>query len=323
MQVDRHCKEPDMASDRLPEIRAFFDEPTFTVSYLVWDPVTHRGAVIDPVLDYDPASGEVDIRSVEKILAAAKVAGVAVEWVLETHAHADHLSGAPFIKAKTGAQIGIGEHIKEVQRIFRPVFNATDLKTDGSDFDRLFRDGEQFAIGNLTAEVLYTPGHTPADVSYRIGDAVFVGDTLFMPDYGTARADFPGGDARKLYRSIHRLLALPAETRLFMCHDYKAPGRDSYAWETTVRAERETSVHVSDGVSEDDFVAMRNARDATLSAPRLLLPSIQINIRAGRFPPAESNGVRYLTIPVKAKGAGAATALIASGAVDADQHMRA
>ncbi len=307
------------------KIRAFFDEPTFTVSYLVWDPATRRGAVIDPVLDYEPASGEVDIRSVEKILAAAEVEGLTLDWVLETHAHADHLSGAPYIKAKTGAKIGIGEHIKEVQRIFRPVFNATDLKTDGSDFDRLFADGEKFTIGSLAVEVLYTPGHTPADVSYRIGDAVFVGDTLFMPDYGTARADFPGGDPHKLYRSIRRLLALPPETRLFMCHDYKAPGRDTYAWETTVQAERETSVHVSDGVGEKEFVAMRNARDATLAAPRLLLPSIQINIRAGRFPPAESNGVRYLTIPVKAKSTDAASVLTAGNttAVDTDQRAPA
>jgi glyoxylase-like metal-dependent hydrolase (beta-lactamase superfamily II) len=301
-----------MVTDNSVKIRAFFDEPTFTVSYLVWDPARLRGAVIDPVLDYDPASGEVDIRSVEKILAAAKAEGVAIDWALETHAHADHLSGAPYIKAKTGARIGIGEHIRDVQCIFLPVFNATDLKTDGSDFDRLFADGERFAIGDLTAEVLYTPGHTPADVSYRIGDAVFVGDTLFMPDYGTARADFPGGDAHALFRSIRKLLALPPETRLFMCHDYKAPGRDTYAWETTVRAERETSVHVSDDVAEEDFVAMRNARDATLAAPRLLLPSIQINIRAGRFPPAEANGVHYLTIPVKAKNAAVAS-LLATG----------
>ncbi|HEX7076285.1 MAG TPA: MBL fold metallo-hydrolase, partial [Hyphomicrobiaceae bacterium] len=202
----------------------------------------------------------------------------------------------------TGAKIGIGEHIKEVQRIFRPVFNATDLKPDGGDFDHLFADGEDFHIGELEVEVIYTPGHTPADISYKIGDAVFVGDTLFMPDYGTARADFPGGDARKLYRSIQKLLALPPETRLFMCHDYKAPGRDTYAWETTVKEQRENNVHLKGGVTEDAFVAMRTARDATLSAPRLLLPSIQVNIRAGRFPPAEDNGVRYLTIPVKLKG---------------------
>ncbi|WP_339035756.1 MBL fold metallo-hydrolase [Bradyrhizobium symbiodeficiens] len=285
-----------------PVIRSFFDEPTNTVSYLVADPATKKAAIIDPVLDYDHSSGEADTRSVEAMLKAAEDAGNTVEWVLETHAHADHLSGAPFIKAKTGAKIGIGEHIKDVQRIFRPIFNATDLKTDGSDFDHLFHDGERFKVGELEVEVLYTPGHTPADISYKIEDAVFVGDTLFMPDYGTARADFPGGDAHKLYRSIKRLLALSPETRLFMCHDYKAPGRDTFAWETTVREQRENNVHAKDGVSEDEFVAMRQARDTKLSAPKLLLPSIQVNIRAGKFPPAEANGVRYLTIPVKLKG---------------------
>ncbi|MDI2075835.1 MBL fold metallo-hydrolase [Bradyrhizobium sp. Mp27] len=285
-----------------PIIQAFFDEPTNTVSYLVADPATRRAAIIDPVFDYDHNSGEVDTRSVEAMLKAARDAGNTIDWALETHAHADHLSGAPFIKATTGAQIGIGEHIKDVQRIFRPIFNATDLKTDGSDFDHLFRDGERFKVGELEAEVIYTPGHTPADISYKIGNAVFVGDTLFMPDYGTARADFPGGDAHKLYRSIKRILAMPPETRLFMCHDYKAPGRDTYAWETTVREEREKNVQVKEGVTEDEFVAMRQACDATLSAPRLLLPSIQVNIRAGKFPPAEANGVRYLTIPVTLKG---------------------
>ncbi len=285
-----------------PIIRAFFDEPTNTVSYLVADPATKKAAAIDPVLDYDHNAGEVDTRSVEAMLEAAEEAGYTIEWTLETHAHADHLSGSPYIKAKTGARIGIGEHIKDVQRIFRPVFNATDLKPDGGDFDHLFADGERFNIGELEVEVIYTPGHTPADISYKIGDAVFVGDTLFMPDFGTARADFPGGDAHKLYRSIQRLLALPPETRLFMCHDYKAPGRDTYAWETTVGEQRENNVHLKGGVSEDEFVAMRTSRDATLAAPRLLLPSIQVNIRAGRFPPAEDNGVRYLTIPVKLKG---------------------
>jgi len=285
-----------------PIIRAFFDGPTHTVSYLVADPATRRAAVIDPVLDYDDNEGEVDTRSVEAILKSAAEQGFEIVWALETHAHADHLSGAPYIKAKTGARIGIGEHITDVQRIFRPIFNATDLKTDGSDFDHLFKDGERFAIGELTAEVLYTPGHTPADISYRIEDAVFVGDTLFMPDYGTARADFPGGDARQLYRSIRKLLALPDATRLFMCHDYKAPGRDHYAWETTVKDQRESNVHIGGNKGEDDFVAMRTARDAKLSAPKLLLPSIQVNIRAGRFPPAEANGVRYLRIPVKLKG---------------------
>ncbi|WP_372426602.1 MBL fold metallo-hydrolase [Salinarimonas chemoclinalis] len=281
-----------------PVIRAFFDEPTNTVSYLVSDPVTRKAAVIDPVLDYDHKAGTVTTDSVETILAAAAEAGLDVVWALETHAHADHLSGAPYIKAKTGARIGIGEHIKEVQRIFRPVFNATDLKTDGSDFDHLFADGERFRIGDLEAEVLYVPGHTPADIAIRIADAVFVGDTLFMPDFGTARADFPGGDARKLFASIQRLLALPPETRLFMCHDYKAPGRDTYAWETTVAEQRRANKHVHEGVSEEEFVAMRTARDATLAAPTLLLPSIQVNIRAGRFPAKEANGVHYLTIPV-------------------------
>ena len=289
-----------------PIIRAFFDEPTNTVSYLVGDPATRKAAVIDPVLDYDHNSGTVDTRSVQAILKAADEAGSTIVWTLETHAHADHLSGSPYLKAKTGALIGIGEHIKEVQRIFRPVFNATDRKSDGSDFDHLFKDGERFNIGELEAEVTYTPGHTPADVTYKIADAAFVGDTLFMPDYGTARADFPGGDAHKLYRSIKRLIALPPETRLFMCHDYKAPGRDHYAWETTVAEQREKNVHLKEGVTEEEFVAMRTARDAKLAAPRLLLPSIQVNIRAGKFPPAEANGVRYLTIPVKFKNVDAA-----------------
>lgn len=282
-----------------PVIEAFFDEPTNTVTYLVADAATGSAAVIDPVHDFDPASGEVDTASVARVLAAADARGWRIEMVLETHAHADHLSGAPLIKARTGAWIGIGEHIRDVQKIFRPVFGLTDLKTDGSDFDRLFADGERFAIGSLTVEVMHLPGHTPADIAYRIGDAVFVGDTLFMPDYGTARADFPGGDARTLFRSIRKLLALPDETRLFLCHDYKAPGRDTYRWETTVGEQRRDSVHVHDGVSEDEFVAMREARDATLAAPRLLLPSIQVNIRAGELPAAEANGVRYLRIPVR------------------------
>jgi glyoxylase-like metal-dependent hydrolase (beta-lactamase superfamily II) len=281
-----------------PQITAFFHEPTNTVSYLVADPASGAAAVIDPVLDFDPASGVADTAAVDALLATADAAGRTITLVLETHAHADHLSAAPYIKAKTGALIGIGEHIRDVQKIFRPVFAADDLKTDGSDFDLLFRDGQRISIGSLEVEVLHTPGHTPADVSYRIGDAVFVGDTLFMPDYGTARADFPGGDARQLYRSIRRLLSLPRETRLFMCHDYKAPGRDDYRWETTVGAERDDSVHVSDAVSEDAFVAMREARDATLAVPKLLLPSVQVNIRSGRFPPAEANGVRFLRIPV-------------------------
>jgi len=282
-----------------PEIRAFFDEPTNTVSYLVWDPATKEGAVIDPVLNFDQRSGKATVQSADAMLEEAKRLGVQIKQVLETHAHADHLSGAPYIKLKTGATVAIGDHIRDVQRIFRPVFNAIDVSGDGSEFDHLFKDGERFKVGGIDAEVLYTPGHTPACISYQIGDAVFVGDTMFMPDYGTARADFPGGNARDLYRSIQRILSLPNETRLFMCHDYKAPGRDQYAWETTVGEERARNVHVREGVSEDDFVKMREARDATLAAPLLLLPSIQVNIRAGKFPPAEANGVRYLKVPVK------------------------
>jgi len=282
-----------------PTIQAFFDEPTNTVSYLVADPATKRAAIVDPVLDYNHASGKASTRSADTILAAADKAGLTIDWVLETHAHADHLSGAPYIKVKTGAKVGIGEHIRDVQKIFRPVFNATDLSGDGSEFDRLFADGERFVLGSLEVEVMHVPGHTPADVAYKIGDAVFVGDTLFMPDYGTARADFPGGDARILYRSIRRLLTLPAKTRLFICHDYKAPGRDQYAWETTVGEEREHNAHVKDDVSEDAFVAMREARDATLAAPQLLMPSIQVNMRAGHLPPPDPNGIQYLKIPVK------------------------
>jgi len=288
-----------------PNIRAFFDEPTNTVSYLVWNSGEKRGIVIDPVLDFDPASGTVDDGSVEELLKAAEDQGIAIEWVLETHVHADHLSGAPLIKARTGAKVAIGEHVREVQTIFRPIFGADDMKTDGSDFDRLLADGERFEAGGLTIEVIHTPGHTPACVSYRIGDAVFVGDTLFMPDYGTARTDFPGGCARQLYRSIQRLLSLPPETRLFMCHDYKAPGRDAFAWETTVEAERRDNRHVHAGVSEDEFVTMREERDRTLATPKLLIPSIQVNMRAGRFPPADEDGVRFLRIPVTLK-AGAA-----------------
>lgn len=280
-------------------IEAFFDEPTNTISYLVADPVSGEAAVIDPVLDFDLASGEADVRSADRIVATAAERGWRIAIVLETHAHADHLSAAPYIKAITGAVIGIGEHIRDVQKIFRPVFALDDLKTDGSDFDRLFADGERFKIGTLDVEVMHVPGHTPADVAYLIGDAAFVGDTLFMPDYGTARADFPGGDARQLYRSIRRVLSLPEEIRLFLCHDYKAPGRNDYRWETSVSEQRRASVHVHDGITEDEFVAMREARDATLAVPKLLLPAIQVNVRAGRFPEAEANGVRYLKIPIK------------------------
>jgi glyoxylase-like metal-dependent hydrolase (beta-lactamase superfamily II) len=288
-----------MPATARPEIQAFFDEPTNTASYLVWDPNSRQAAVIDPVLNFDGRSGHASVKSADAILAAADKAGLQITWVLETHAHADHLSAAPYIKLKTGAAVGIGEHIRDVQKIFRPTFNALDVSGDGSEFDHLFKDGERFPIGGLEGEVMYTPGHTPACVSYRVGDSVFIGDTLFMPDYGTARADFPGGDARTLYRSIRRLLDLPPETRLFLCHDYKTQGRDHYAWQTTVGEQRARNVHVHDGISEDEFVAMRQARDAKLGTPELLFPSIQVNIRAGKLPPADSNGVSYLKLPVK------------------------
>ena len=279
-----------------PRIRAFFDEPTNTVSYLVWDPDTAKGAVIDPVLDFDLASGEADVRSAEAILAAAEEEGVTIERVLETHAHADHLSAAPFIKGKTGARIGIGAHIRDVQKIFRPVFGMDDLKTDGSDFDDLFADGETFAIGSLTVEVLHVPGHTPADIAYKIGDAVFVGDTLFMPDFGTARADFPGGDAHQLYHSIRRLLALPEDTRLFMCHDYGPNGRD-IQWETTVGEEKAHNIHVGGGKTREEFIAFRTERDAQLSMPKLIIPSLQVNMRAGHMP-RDKDGNLMLKVPV-------------------------
>jgi glyoxylase-like metal-dependent hydrolase (beta-lactamase superfamily II) len=284
-------------------IHSFFDEPTNTVSYLVADAATKQACVIDPVLNYDHKSGEATVASADAILRKAEVEGFKIEWVLETHVHADHLSGAPYIKLKTGAKVAIGEHIRDVQKIFRPIFNALDVSGTGAEFDLLLKDGDLFKIGELSVEVIATPGHTPACVSYKIGDAVFVGDTLFMPDYGTARADFPGGDARALYRSIHRLLALPDETRLFMCHDYlPKTGRSQFVWETTVGEERAKNVHVHAGISEDEFVAMREARDKTLSAPTLLLPSIQVNMRAGKLPPADANGVQYIKVPISLVG---------------------
>ncbi|WP_284448067.1 MBL fold metallo-hydrolase [Pseudoxanthomonas mexicana] len=282
-----------------PRVHAQFDEATHTVSYVVWDPTTCRAAIIDPVLDYDHRTGRVSHRSADDLLGFVADQGLSVDWVLETHAHADHLSAAPYLKEKTGAPIGIGARITEVQRTFAPVFGLDDVSGDGREFDRLLRDGDTIALGGLQVEVMHTPGHTPACVSYRIGEAVFVGDTLFMPDYGTARADFPGGDARTLYRSIHRLLALPDATRLYLCHDYKAPGRDHFAWETTVGEEKTRNIHVGGCVDEASFVAMREARDATLAAPVLLLPSLQVNIRAGRLPDPDRDGRRFLRIPLK------------------------
>ena len=283
-----------------PGIQAFFDETTFTVSYLVSDPATGQAAVIDPVLDFDPKSGRTATHAADAILEAARQQNLAIKMILETHAHADHLSAADYLKRKTGASIAIGENITKVQNVFRPIFHADDVAGDGRPFDRLLRDGEHFSVGKLDVEVLYTPGHTPACVSYKIGANVFVGDTLFMPDYGTARADFPGGDARALYRSIHRLLALPPDTTLWMCHDYKAPDRETFAWKTTVADERARNVHVHEGVGEDDFVRMRNARDKTLAMPVLILPSVQVNIRAGQMPPPEEDGKIYLKLPVNA-----------------------
>lgn len=281
-------------------IHSFFDEPTNTVSYLVADASSKQAAVIDPVLNYDHKSGEASVASANLILHKALIENYSIIMVLETHVHADHLSGAPYIKLKTGAKVAIGERIKDVQQIFRPIFNAMDVSGDGAEFDVLMKDGDVFKIGNLQVEVIATPGHTPACVSYKIGDAVFVGDTLFMPDYGTARADFPGGDARQLYRSIRRILSFPPETRLFMCHDYLPKnGRNQFIWESTVAEERAANVHVHEGISEDDYVSMRQARDKTLDAPTLLLPSIQVNMRAGKLPPAENNGVQYIKVPIK------------------------
>jgi glyoxylase-like metal-dependent hydrolase (beta-lactamase superfamily II) len=281
-----------------PEVRGFFHAPTFTVSYLVWDRGSKRAAIIDSTLDFDQKSGHTGTAFAQTILDTVAHEGLRVDWILETHVHADHLTAAPFLKRATNAPVVIGAQVGVVQSAFKPVFNMTDMSTDGREFDRLVGDGEELALGALTIKVMHTPGHTPACVTYVIGDAAFVGDTLFMPDYGTARTDFPGGDARTLYRSIRKILALPPETRLFLCHDYKAPGRDRFAWETTVKAERESNIHIHDGVTEDEFAAMREARDKTLDTPALLLPAIQVNIRAGALPEPERNGVRYIKIPL-------------------------
>jgi glyoxylase-like metal-dependent hydrolase (beta-lactamase superfamily II) len=282
-----------------PAVQAFFDETTCTVSYVVHDPATRTCAVIDSVLDFDTPSGRTATRSVDALVNYINSESLSVRWLLETHAHADHLSAAPYLHERLGGQMAIGHEILRVQQVFGKIFNAgSDFATDGSQFDHLFGDGERFQIGALQAMALHVPGHTPACLAYVIGDAVFPGDTLFMPDYGTARCDFPGGDARQLYRSIRRLTALPEKARVFLCHDYKAPGRDRYAWETTIGAERSGNVHVRDGVGEDEFVAMRNHRDAALPMPKLLLPSVQVNMRAGQLPPPDDDGVSYLKLPV-------------------------
>ena len=281
------------------EVRTFFDEATFTATHVLHDPATRRGAVVDSVLDFDTAAGRTTTASADAVIAHIRASGIVLDWLLETHAHADHLSAAPYIQQHCGGQIAIGRDIMAVQNTFGKIFNLGDeFARDGSQFGHLFDDGATFSLGGIPAIALHVPGHTPADMAYIIGDAAFIGDTLFMPDYGTARADFPGGDARQLYRSIRRLLALPGETRLFLCHDYKAPGRDTYIWETTAEAQRTTNIHVHEGISEDAFTAMRTARDATLGMPRLILPSVQVNIRGGRLPPPEDNGTSYLKLPL-------------------------
>ncbi|MEO7072142.1 MAG: MBL fold metallo-hydrolase [Rhodanobacter sp.] len=283
------------------EVKSFFHAPSNTFSYVVWDPSTQQAAVLDAVLDYEAASGRTSHDAADALVAFVRTHGLAVQWVIDTHAHADHLSAAPYVQSQLGGTLAIGEHIRDVQEAFATLFNAgSDFATDGSQFDHLFVDGEQYLLGSIQATAMHTPGHTPACMTHVIGDAAFVGDTLFMPDYGTARCDFPGGDAGTLYRSIRKIFALPEATRIFLCHDYKAPGREVFANQTTVAAERAGNVHVREGIGEAEFVAMRNARDATLKAPQLLLPSVQVNMRAGHLPPAEDNGVRYLKIPLDA-----------------------
>lgn len=284
---------------RTPQVRAFFDEATSTASYVVSDPETKIAAIIDSVLDFDQPSGRTSTGSADAVIAYVEEQGLTVEWLLETHAHADHLSAAPYLQGRLGGRIAIGKEILAVQTAFGKIFNeGPSFARDGSQFDHLFEDGERFAIGGIAAMALHVPGHTPADMSYLIGDAAFVGDTMFMPDYGTARTDFPGGDPRQLFRSIRRLMRLPDRTRVFLCHDYKAPNRETYAWETTMLAERTGNVHVHSDVSEDDFVAMRTQRDATLGMPRLILPSVQVNMRAGHLPEPDENGTRYLKLPL-------------------------
>lgn len=283
-----------------PNVTAFFDEATNTVTYVVADPETGVCAVIDPVLDYDAAAGRTSTESVDAVIGFIEASGLSLERVLETHVHADHLTGAQELKKRLQGKTAIGSNISAVQKVFADVFNLDGVATDGSQFDVLLADGDEFQIGNIRASVMHTPGHTPACVTYVIGDAVFVGDTLFMPDFGTARCDFPGGDSEVLYDSIQRIFALPDDSRLFMCHDYKAPGRDEFAWETSIPEQRKKNIHVHDGVSKQEFVEFRKERDAQLGMPKLILPSIQVNIRAGNFPDAEDNGVGYLKIPLNA-----------------------
>ncbi len=289
------------AKAKRPSIAGFFDEATNTVSYVIHDPASKEAAIIDSVLDYDAAAGRTSNGSADLIVEYVKANDLDVRWLIETHAHADHISAAPYLQEKLGGKLAIGREIIRVQEVFGKLFNAgSDFERDGSQFDHLFKDGETFALGAIEAIAVHVPGHTPADYAFIFGDAAFVGDTIFMPDFGTARADFPGGDARQLYKSIQRLLSLPEDTRLFLCHDYKAPGRSEYAWETTVGQQRRENVHVKEGTTEDEFVAMRTARDETLAMPELIMPSVQINIRGGHLPEPEDNGVSYIKIPVNA-----------------------
>lgn len=307
-KIDSHLQHASAQIERAqsdkslkPTIAGFFDEETNTISYIVHDPKSHEAAIIDSVLDYDAAAGRTSNGSADRIIEYVNINNLKVKYLIETHAHADHISAAPYLQERLGGKLAIGREITHVQNVFGKLFNAgSEFERDGSQFDILFDDGEVFSLGALEGIALHVPGHTPADMAFIIGDAAFIGDTLFMPDFGTARADFPGGDARQLFQSIQRLLRLPDETRLFLCHDYKAPGRDEYIWESTVKQQRESNVHVKDGISEDDFVKMRTSRDKTLAMPTLIMPSVQINIRGGRLPEPEDNGVSYIKIPVNA-----------------------
>jgi len=282
-----------------PVVHGFFDPDTATISYVVIDPATKAAAIIDSVLDFNQAAGRTSTKSADKLITCVRDAGAKVDWIIETHIHADHLTAAPYLQRALGGRIVIGRHVMEVQDTFRRIYNADgDFAADGSQFDKLLGDGDEFALGAIPARAMHTPGHTPACMSYLIGDALFVGDTMFMPDYGTARCDFPGGDARQLYRSVHKLFALPDATRMFLCHDYLPSGRTEFCWETTVGAQKAGNIHVKLGTSEDDFVAMREAKDKKLDMPRLILPAVQVNMRAGHMPQEEANGTAYLKVPL-------------------------
>ncbi|MFN3712617.1 MAG: MBL fold metallo-hydrolase [Alcanivoracaceae bacterium] len=286
-----------------PDVKAFFDPDTFTVSYVVSDPATKQCAIVDSVLDYNPNAGTTNTTSADQIIAHVRQHGLTVEWLLETHVHADHLSAAPYLQEQIGGRLAIGSDIRTVQDTFGKVFNAgNEFQRDGSQFNQLFEDGDTFRVGSIEARAIHTPGHTPACMTYVIGDAAFVGDTLFMPDYGTARCDFPGGDASTLYQSVQKIFALPDDTRMFLCHDYLPPSRSEYVWETTVETQKRENIHIHEGISESEFVAMRTKRDAELDMPRLILPSVQVNMRAGHMPPADDNGIQYLKIPVNVLG---------------------